>query len=73
MNESSKIRGDSSLYFILFDNNYDEVLIDKQFFLNQRIRDLTYIDNLDLLIVFQESQNTIGFLDLRKLEDGLKD
>jgi hypothetical protein len=73
MNESSKIRGDSSLYFILFDNNYDEVLIDQQFFLNQRIRDLTYIDNLDLLIVFQESQNTIGFIDLRKIEDGLKD
>ena len=55
-----------SLYFIKFDENYEEVLDEQQFYIGQRVRDLTFINQYNILVAFLENENVIGIIDLKK-------
>jgi hypothetical protein len=56
-----------SLYFIKFDENHEEVLDEQQFYIGQRVRDLTFINQFNILVLFLENENAIGIIDLKKL------
>jgi len=58
--------GDLSLHHITINKSYDKVISENTLKIYQRIRDITYSENLNKFLVFLETKGSIGLLSVKK-------
>ena len=54
--------GSRSLYRVRFDDSFDKVLLTEQIYIGERIRDLIYSKDLDLIFLALEDYGQLGIL-----------
>ena len=62
----SSLNGRSLCRIKFSDNNYDKVLYIEKIFIGERIRDLKYSSNQNLIVLALEDTGVLGVLDIKK-------